>query len=403
MKYKKHKIRVCVLFAIIFVLIGIGFLVVQSLVQSSSSKLLYVHEIKGAESYSKDDFYVDMSVSKSWGQDDTVGAQYDGVFHNNSDYDIKNWEIEITVPDKSNIDSSWNGVYAQKGDTILVSSMNYNATIVKKTSQTFGFVMYTPSKFDVENIIIRAYKAYNKEDFILYWLLLVALLVTVIAVIIYTIVAFREHRFKVKQIEYKKIILQSLNTFANFIDAKDPYTKGHSARVADYACEIARRMGMSEDEQDNISYIALLHDVGKIGITNELLYKPGKLTGEEMRVIQMHTTIGAEILKDFTALPGVADGAKYHHEWYDGKGYPNGLNGKNIPHCARIICIADSYDAMSSDRCYRKKLSEDQILNEFKKCVGTQFDPDIVSYIVEMIRDGFVKGVQLKEAYAISA
>lgn len=212
------------------------------------------------------------------------------------------------------------------------------------------------------------------------------ILLSVVTVLLYT-------RNKVKQIqkrqqEYKSIIEQALRTFANTIDAKDPYTNGHSYRVATYARELAGRMGMSALEQENIYYIALLHDIGKIGVPDYILNKPGKLNDEELAIIRKHVTIGGEILADFTALEGITEGAKYHHERWDGKGYGEGLSELDIPMVARIIGVADSYDAMSSDRCYRGALEESVIKSELQDCSGSQFDPQVVPHMLAMMEEG---------------
>ena len=191
-----------------------------------------------------------------------------------------------------------------------------------------------------------------------------------------------------RQREYQDILEQSLLTFAGTIDAKDKYTNGHSIRVARYSRELAKRMGMSEEEQEHIYYVALLHDIGKIGIPDHILNKPGKLDPDEREVIQTHPKIGADILKNFTALSGISEGAKYHHERYDGDGYCEGLAGKEIPLVARIIGVADTYDAMSSERCYRKPLSREKIESELEGGKGTQFDPKIVPHMISMIEDG---------------
>lgn len=195
-------------------------------------------------------------------------------------------------------------------------------------------------------------------------------------------------RMRARQSELRDIAQQSLQTLAHTIDAKDRYTNGHSLRVAEYSRELARRMGKSQEEQDNIYYIALLHDIGKIGVPDSILNKPGFLTDDERKVIQSHTVTGGEILKDFTALDGITDGAKYHHERYDGKGYSEHLAGKDIPEVARIICVADTYDAMSSDRVYRKSLSPEKIVEQLRSNSGTQFDPEIVRHMLDMIADG---------------
>ena len=219
----------------------------------------------------------------------------------------------------------------------------------------------------------------------LFWVCLLVGLIAAIACVSRVIYAFKLRRIRRRQQEYRHITEQSLLTFAGAIDAKDRYTKDHSVRVAHYARELARRMGMSEEEQENIYYIALLHDVGKIGIPDQVLNKPGRLTDEEFHLIQTHPSIGGDILKNFTALDGIAEGARYHHERYDGKGYCEGKAGEDIPLTARIIAVADAYDAMSSDRCYRKGLPREVIEDELKKGSGAQFDPQIVPHMLAII------------------
>lgn len=210
-----------------------------------------------------------------------------------------------------------------------------------------------------------------------------------IAVAVTTIVLQARIRvMKRRQKMYKDMVDQSLKTFAGTIDAKDKYTNGHSLRVAKYSQELARRMGMDKEEQERVYYIAMLHDIGKIGVPDSILNKPGRLTDEERKVIQQHPAIGAEILKNYTAIKGVADGARYHHERIDGKGYCEGLSGDDIPLIARIIGVADTYDAMSSKRCYRDSLSSEVIIEELKRVAGTQLDPDIVPHMLDMIKEG---------------
>lgn len=204
-----------------------------------------------------------------------------------------------------------------------------------------------------------------------------------------------------RQREYQDILEQSLLTFAGTIDAKDKYTNGHSIRVARYSRELAKRMGMSPQEQEHIYYVALLHDIGKIGIPDHILNKPGKLDPEEREVIQTHPKIGADILKNFTALNGISEGAKFHHERYDGGGYCEGRAGEDIPLVARIIGVADTYDAMSSERCYRKPLSKEIIESELKNGSGSQFDPKIVPHMMEMIEDGTADALKENSGEAI--
>lgn len=191
---------------------------------------------------------------------------------------------------------------------------------------------------------------------------------------------------KKKKEDYKRITDQGLLTIANTIDAKDAYTNGHSRRVAAYSRELASRLGVKDPE--TIYYIALLHDIGKIGIPDNILNKPDKLTPEEYKIIQRHPVIGGEILSGFTAVNGIVDGAMYHHERYDGKGYCKGLKGEEIPFFARIIGVADAYDAMSSARCYRPALSREKVISELQEGSSTQFDPAVAKVMLEMIDDG---------------
>lgn len=169
------------------------------------------------------------------------------------------------------------------------------------------------------------------------------------------------------------------------VDAKDHYTNGHSARVAGYAREIAKRLGKTEKEQDDIFYMGLLHDVGKIGVQEEILNKRGKLTKDEFDEIKKHTVIGYGILKTITEIPGLSTGARWHHERFEGNGYPDGLYGKDIPEEARIICLADSYDAMTSMRSYSRPKSQMEVREEIERCRGTQFDPVIADIMLQMI------------------
>lgn len=197
-----------------------------------------------------------------------------------------------------------------------------------------------------------------------------------------------------KNNQIQKMTLQTITTIANTIDAKDQYTRGHSKRVSEYSAAIATEMGMDYEEVENIRSIALLHDIGKIGIPDSILSKPGKLTDAEYKIMKSHTTIGGEILKDIGMLPGIDIGAKYHHERYDGKGYPEGLKGDDIPYIARIIGVADAYDAMSSTRVYRRHLSEKKILSEIENNKGKQFDPEAADAILKLIHKGAFTEIQ---------
>lgn len=258
-------------------------------------------------------------------------------------------------------------------------------------SYTFTVRVFSPENPEAQVMYsVPVIKSKRLVELPIFWFMTAALLIFLGCGAVMLATRMKINGMNRRQQEYRSIIEQSLMTFAKTIDAKDPYTNGHSIRVAMYSRELAKRLDMSAEEQENIYYMALLHDIGKIGVPDNILNKPGKLTPEEMQIIQRHVDIGGEILKDFTALEGIANGAQYHHERFDGKGYSKGLKGLDIPKVARIIAVADTYDAMSSDRCYRKALPTEVIVSEFEKHNGAQFDPEIVPHILDMIDKGVV-------------
>lgn len=187
--------------------------------------------------------------------------------------------------------------------------------------------------------------------------------------------------------QMEKVSLQMIQTLSTTIEAKDEYARGHSHRVAEYAALIAGELGWSSEEIMNLKYAAHLHDIGKIGIPDMLLNKPARLTPEEYSVIKEHTVIGAEILKNISLIPHVAEVARSHHEHYDGTGYPDGLAGENIPLSARIVAIADCYDAMNSKRIYRNALPPEKIFKEIENNRSTQFDPELTDIFLNLLCD----------------
>ncbi|MDY5576041.1 MAG: response regulator [Lachnospiraceae bacterium] len=185
--------------------------------------------------------------------------------------------------------------------------------------------------------------------------------------------------------ENEKLFIHVVHSLADAIDAKDTYTNGHSGRVAMYSREIAKRYGYSEKAQSDIYMMGLLHDVGKIGVPDAVINKPTKLTDEEYEMIKSHPVMGARILKNIKEMPSLATGARWHHERYGGGGYPDGLVGDNIPEEARIIAVADAYDAMSSRRSYRDVLPQEVVRREIEKGKGTQFAPQFADIMLAMI------------------
>lgn len=184
-----------------------------------------------------------------------------------------------------------------------------------------------------------------------------------------------QRRLDEKTRELERLTVQSIHAISEIIDARDSYTKGHSVRVAEYSTWIADRLGWEEHDKETLSQAALLHDVGKIGVPDKILLKRGKLNDAEMVLMRQHSVIGHSVLKDIAGLEQIALATLYHHERYDGTGYPGGLRGEEIPEIARIIGLADAFDAMTSDRVYRKSLSEETIRDEILRGRGCQFDP----------------------------
>ena len=183
----------------------------------------------------------------------------------------------------------------------------------------------------------------------------------------------------------KELFVQTVTALSEAVDAKDRYTSGHSKRVAEYSRMLAARMGKSRKEQEEIYRAGLLHDIGKIRVPVEIINKAGKLSDEEYNIIKIHPVTGYHILRGISGSNLISLATKYHHERYDGKGYPNGLEGEQIPEAARILGVADSYDAMTSNRSYRKALPQEVVRAEIEKGRSTQFDPEIADIMLQMI------------------
>ncbi len=188
------------------------------------------------------------------------------------------------------------------------------------------------------------------------------------------------------------LTLEAVERMADVIDYRDPYTAGHSQRVAELAEKIAKAMGLPADEVRTVRAAARVHDLGKIAIDAGVLNKPGRLSDEEWDLMRRHPLLGAEIISRFPEFARGADYVRYHHERWDGKGYPFGLRGEEIPLGARIIAVADSYDAMATDRPYRKRLTQDVIMQEFRRGAGVQWDPQVVEAFLNVMGEKETKG-----------
>ena len=197
----------------------------------------------------------------------------------------------------------------------------------------------------------------------------------------------------------EKAYLESIETLRYTVEAKDTYTRGHSDRVSEYSVLIGKTLNLPESEIRTLQVGGLFHDIGKIGVPDVILQKESKLTDDEYSEIKNHPSIGAHILSTATIFKDIIPIVKHHHERYDGKGYPSQLKGEEIPYLARIAAIADSFDAMTSKRTYRDSLPMEKVISEFKRCRGTQFDPELTDVFLDILENHFDKIKEIQEKY----
>ena len=200
-----------------------------------------------------------------------------------------------------------------------------------------------------------------------------------------------------KQLE--QAYMESIQTVRYTVEAKDTYTRGHSDRVSEFSVLIGKKEDLSEDDLRRLKIGGLFHDVGKIGVPDNILQKEGKLSEDEYSEIKNHPTIGAHILSTASIFQDILPIVKYHHERYDGKGYPERLQGENIPYLARITAVADTFDAMTSKRVYRDSIPLDQVIEEFKRCRGTQFDPGLADLFVDILENDYNSILEIQKKY----
>ena len=376
--------------------------------------------------------------------DSAVGTIYEMTVINNTSDSIPKWQAVVYIPENMFINNTWNGdvefhqnvksgnenvqlinlsqfskyditlenfttsfgpmLKLYEGDYFIYypDELMKEAPIPAKPSDPndessvkTGFIMYIPDRSaDYIADFSRGEIRYQLNASIfnnpVFWVLCALTVAWISYIIAMVIVKMNMKRFVEQKKRDEETIEQIMRTFINFIEAKDPSTMGHSVRVAQYSKVLAEKLGFSEDECTQIYHIGLMHDCGKIYIPDEILSKPGKLTDEEYEIMKKHTIYGNDILRDFTAIDNMGTGALSHHERYDGKGYPNGIAGEDIPIISRIICVSDAFDAMNSRRCYRDNLSEEVIISELKNNKGKQFDPNIVDSLLSLINDGII-------------
>lgn len=329
-----------------------------------------------------------MSISYN---DKVIYPEEDGKFHIGND--ANQFDLDVLIPTFAlqNFDVSFYLEGYDKAPRVYSFENFSHPSYTNLPGGTYNFVLEIldtrTGEMNARNeiTIIKNYTLYEHPSFKFF---MTVMLVGTIMLIAYIIITIREQKSKAEQERMLTLFEEVVLAFSKVIDAKDGYTNGHSRRVAIYTREMARALNFSETDITMTYGVALLHDVGKIAVPDLILNKPNRLTEEEFSIMKSHPDRGAEILDDIKSLPDIAIGAKYHHEKYDGTGYGHQLKGEEIPYIARIICIADAFDAMYSSRVYRKQLELEKVLSEIEANKGTQFDPELATVFVDLVRAG---------------
>lgn len=383
-----------ILISFILSVFSLSLLIIQFAWIANQNKKIITYDQTGPGKFQAKYLTINMEIpdrsdgtKNCWQEENgTWGSQYDIYIYNNTDYAFVDWNLEISVPKEARIDSCWNGEFSQTPGVIKVKGDPETLTLIASAHNSIkiGFVLYTNQLMNSSSFHLTGKFLRNPLRNKLFLFALTAFFVVFIIFIISNVVYYLVK--KQRTIDNEKI--ESLiKLCARFIDVRDEYTKMHSSHVGDYARKIAEKMGFNEEFQKNIYYMGMMHDVGKVLIPREILCKTSKLNDEEWKEMKKHPLYSAGILEGFTAVPGIKEAALYHHERYDGSGYPTGLREKEIPIQARIICVADSYDAMHTNRSYRSHLSDEVILQELEKNKGRQFDPDAAEALITLIKE----------------
>ena len=440
---KRRKFRKTIaVMSLIFVCIVCALIIEIKSTKKYNSTERTVH---GSDKICSVELYPRGGTTDSWTKimnhkDDHIGIIYEGVITNSGKYDMSDWSLRINIEDDMYLNNAWCGqieVHQMNGDAEIIQTVDLRdydeKEILLEHIMADGdlmiplhkgdYLIYLPNPevdeypimgtglgagnpgevgiglilcyqedldIDLTNIELTYYLHKQLKQDILFIITFILGVIWLIVAIIFVTVELNLIKMRKRMRNDEQIIKQAFSVFSKFFDAKDELTKGHSLCVAQYSRLLAQKLGMSEEECDHIYYIALMHDCGKVWIPDSILKKPGKLTDKEFATMKTHTTNGAEMLENFTSIEGIRDGALYHHERYDGHGYPTGKSGKDIPLIGRLICVADSFDAMNSDRCYRERMSKSVILEKLRNNSGKQFDADIVKVLLELIEEGKV-------------
>lgn len=343
---------------------------------------------------------------KQWGESPTFEFfQMDCRIINRDKKDtVSNWELCIDVPEGSYIESdksSWNAkfellndklyirqFYAEESNSISFDEKDY--FVKPESSYGFGCILHTPIGWSPENSNLyfkyTPYYSFRQSEYASY--ITLALVCLILMTITYIIVKQFNYMEIQKINERNSIFMEEfLKLFAYTMEATIPHANGHSERVAIYSKEIARRMKLNSKACHDIYYCALFHDLGKFILPEEVMNKREKITQQEAQIMKLHSEIGGDIFGSFESVPSIGNIIRHHHEFFDGTGYPDGLKGEDIPLYSRIICVAESFDSMTTDRCYKDKLSMEEIKKELLTYSGSRYDPTVTAILITMIEE----------------
>lgn len=434
----KNRIYLILIISALLIMASISFFV--SLGRPEERELSLKRDFLAEDSNISTDIHFQEGDGSIWtkpviddGRKMTAGVVYEATITNLSNGEIKDWSMKVVANDITYLNNAWCGTVevhqestglvqtldlrSVKNEDITLSYLDKDKDLLirlepgdyfiyypsKSSSETplevgqkttVGFILYSTDLknfFDFDGSTLTYTSIKDIKSMPEYYSIMVLLGLLVLILLYYLVDYVRYRQIRALYEKEKRTVQETMATFVGFVDAKDPYTAGHSERVAEYTKMIAEKIGYSEDEALQAYYCGILHDIGKVYVSGKVLNKPGRLTAEEFEVIKTHTTTGYDILSKLSTVPNAAKAARHHHERYDGTGYPDRLSGKDIPEIARIICVADSFDAMNSNRVYRNALSKEQILEQLTVHSGTQFDPKIAEVFLELLKDGKIE------------
>ena len=439
-KTKKVIKALCIVFTVLFFIIVLNFGI--HIYRTN----IYNNELRTIDAFSDEtnvlvDIHPRGMATDTWEKNDAFpdvvlkAKIYEATITNSSASLLHDWQLRIDIKSDCYINNAWNGTIEihQNVDGVEkvqeLSLQNYKESDLKLDYYLCGqdlliplskgdYIVYLPSvvestkETEIEstssmigemNVGLIFYSLEGEEDLSSYeftyylqksiWsgaesrIFIIASAIWLLSVLLAIVIIVLTNRYEYKINRQYDITNEFLEVFANYVDAKDNGSGGHSKEVANIAKKIALKLGMRGTDADNVYYAALVHDIGKCYVPDYILKKPTKLTNEEYETVKSHTTKGAEMLKECKSIAYLADGALYHHEWYDGTGYPTGKAGEEIPLIGRIICVADCYNVMSNGVVYKEKSTEDKILEELKAGSGTQFDPMIVDALIDVLKE----------------